>query len=111
MCRGFCFSNPAAINADFARKHALKGAIQLLPRLLCDPEALEAPEVLHEAEPFRCIECGCPFASPAMVNRMQEKLKGHWMYANERQLRRLQMCRTCRTRDALMSQDMKSWNR
>lgn len=85
-------------------------AIQLLPRILCDPDTVEAKVVLREAEPFRCIECKAPFASQAMVNRMKEKLRGHWMYADERQLRRLQMCRTCRTRDALTSQDMKSWN-
>ena len=75
------------------------------------PHAVEAPAVLHEAEPFRCVECGVPFATQAMIDRMQDKLTGHWMYADERQLRRLQMCRTCRTRDALISQDVKSWNR
>jgi ferredoxin len=87
-----------------------EGAMLLLPRMLCDPEAVAAPAVLHEAEPVRCIECGVPFASQAMINRIQGKLTGHWMYAADRQLRRLQMCRTCRTRDALVSQDMKSWN-
>ena len=86
-------------------------AIQLLPRMLCDPGAVEAATVLREAEPFRCVECGVPFAAPAMVASMQKKLMGHWMYANERQLRRLQMCRTCRTRDALASQDVTVWNR
>ena len=69
------------------------------------------PAVLHEVEPFRCVECGVPFATRAMIDRMQDKLTGHWMYADDRQLRRLQMCGTCRTRDALSSQDMKSWNR
>ena len=86
-------------------------AIQLQTRMLCDPEALEARVVLHETDAFRCIKCDSPFAPKAMVTRMQERLKGHWMYANDRQLRRLQMCRVCRTRDALMSEDMKSWNR
>ena len=68
------------------------------------------PMVLHEVEPFRCVECGVPFATRAMIDRMKDKLTGHWMYADERQLRRLQMCGTCRTRDALSSQDMKSWS-
>jgi ferredoxin len=85
-------------------------AIHLLPRILCDPEAVETPTVLNEAEPVRCIECGEPFASQAMINHIQGKLTGHWMYAADRQLRRLHMCRTCRTRDALVSQDVKSWN-
>jgi ferredoxin len=86
-----------------------EGAIHLSPRILCDPAAVETPASLREVEPFRCIECGIPFASQVMINRMREKLTGHWMYAGERQLRRLQMCRTCRTRDALSSQEMKSW--
>ncbi|MGO9139125.1 MAG: 4Fe-4S binding protein [Syntrophales bacterium] len=86
-------------------------AIQLQTRMLCDPEALEARLVMHEADVFRCIKCDSPFAPKVMVNRMQERLNGHWMYATKRQLRRLQMCRVCRTRDALMSEDMKSWNR
>jgi ferredoxin len=86
-------------------------AISLLPRLLCDPRAVETPAVLHEVEPFRCVECGVPFATQTMIARMKEKLAGHWMYAAERQLRRLQMCGTCRTRDALLSRDMKPWSK
>jgi ferredoxin len=84
------------------REKCPEGAIQLVPRLLLG-ETTESRSVLREMEPFRCVECGIPFAPPAMINRMREKLAGHWMYANERQLRRLQMCRTCRTRDALTS--------
>ena len=86
-------------------------AIKLLPRMLYDPKTLETRVVLCEAETFRCIKCEAPFAPQAMVNRMAEKLKGHWMYANERQLRRLKMCRVCRTRDALASEDIGLWNR
>jgi ferredoxin len=87
-----------------------EGAIRLLPRLLCDLETVETPVTLREAEPLRCIECGRPFASPAMVERIHKKLQGHWMYTEERQLRRLRMCGTCRARDALMSEDMQLWN-
>jgi len=88
-----------------------EGAIRLLPRILCDSAAVDAPAVLREAEPFRCVVCDVPFATQAMIDRMQNKLAGHWMYAGERQLRRLRMCRTCRTRDALISQDVNVWNR
>lgn len=87
-----------------------EGAIRLLPRILCDPGTVDAPAVLREVEPFRCVVCDAPFASEAMINRMQNKLAGHWMFAAERQLRRLRMCRTCRARDTLTSEDMKSWN-
>jgi ferredoxin len=84
------------------REKCPEGAIQLVPRLLLGGTT-ESRSVLRETEPFRCVECGIPFAPPAMIDRMREKLAGHWMYASQRQLRRLQMCRTCRTRDALTS--------
>ncbi|MEE9911319.1 MAG: 4Fe-4S binding protein [Deltaproteobacteria bacterium] len=85
-------------------------AIHLQPRMLCEPERVDNPVILHEVEAARCIECGVPFASQAMVSRIRTNLAGHWMYASEKQLRRLQMCRICRTRDALMSEDLKAWN-
>ena len=88
-----------------------EGAIRLLPRLFCDSDTVEAPAVLHEAQSFRCVVCGAPFASPAMITRMEKKLAGHRMYAHERQMRRLRMCRTCRTRDTLISRDVSLWNR
>ncbi|PKN17388.1 MAG: hypothetical protein CVU71_16575 [Deltaproteobacteria bacterium HGW-Deltaproteobacteria-6] len=85
-------------------------SIRLQPRMLCDPDRLETAVALHESQTARCIACGIPFASQAMINRIQNNLAGHWMFGNERQLSRLQMCRTCRTRDALLSEDMKTWN-
>jgi len=86
-------------------------AVQLITRMMCDAERVETPVVLCEAEVSRCLKCNAPFATRQMVNRMTEKLKSHWMYANERQLQRLKMCRVCRTRDALASEDMRLWNR
>jgi ferredoxin len=85
-------------------------ALRLQPRMLCDLPAVEAPVVLRRVEPFRCVECGTPFATVAMIDRMTEKLKGHWMFTDERQIRRLKMCADCRTRDTLMSEDMRLWN-
>jgi ferredoxin len=82
-----------------------ENSIQLQPRLLCNTEAATTPAVLREVEPFKCIECGEPFATTAMIGRMQEKLNGHWMYNSSRQVRRLRMCRACRTCDALMAGD------
>lgn len=80
-------------------------AIVLHPRFLCNAGTADTPFVLHEEEPLQCIECGEPFAALAMVKRMEQKLKGHWMYSSDRQVRRLKMCRTCRTRDAFLAGD------
>ncbi len=107
---GLMFQESQCHQCGLCKETCPEGAIRLLPRLLCDPEAVEARMTLHETEPMRCIECGEPFASQAMLNRVAEKLKGHWMYASERQLRRLKMCRTCSARDALTSKEMQSWN-
>ena len=86
-------------------------AIGLLPRFLCQADQAHAVRVLHEAEPFSCLECGVPFAPAAMVARMQEKLRNHWMYSNDRQIRRLSLCRTCRTRDALLFEEGSPWKK
>lgn len=78
-----------------------ENALRLLPRLLCNVEAADTKVLLRKVESFKCIVCGEPFASKSMISRMQEKLHGHWMYQSNRQVKRLQMCRTCRTRDVL----------
>ncbi|OPY92506.1 MAG: ferredoxin [Syntrophaceae bacterium PtaU1.Bin231] len=85
-------------------------SIRLVPRILLNPDAAEAPAVLCRTEPTRCVECGLIFGSQAMVERMQEKLAGHWMYRSGRQMRRLRMCRVCRTRDTLLSHERMSGN-
>ena len=84
--------------------------LRLQPRMLCDLPVVEVPVVLRQMEPFRCAECGVPFTTVSMIECITEKLKGHWMFADERQIRRLKMCADCRTRDTFMSEDMKSWN-
>ncbi len=34
-----------------------------------------------------------------MMNKLQEKLKGHWMFQKPDALRRLRMCEDCRVKD------------
>jgi len=74
-------------------------AIERSPRYLYDPEARRRSRVLNEEAPFLCISCGRPFATQQMMNRMTEKLRGHWMFESEEALRRLKMCGDCRVRD------------
>lgn len=64
-----------------------------------DGEARRARRVLHEEEPFHCVACGKPFATRQMVEHMRDKLGGHWMFDNDRALRRLSMCEDCRVAD------------
>ena len=105
------FSEARCHQCGLCREICPEGAIRLLPGIHPALAVAEANVVVGQAEPFLCLECGLPFATRAMIDRMQKKLTGHWMYADERQLRRLQLCGTCRAADALASEDMKTWNR
>ncbi len=74
-------------------------AISLAPRFMYDAEERLRMQTLNEEEPFCCVVCGKPFATQSMMKRMQEKLKGHWMFQEGNALRRLQMCEDCRVKD------------
>ncbi len=80
--------------------------IKLEPRFLYDPEMRRTTRTLNEDEPFCCIVCGKAFASRSMLTRMQEKLKGHWMFQNPEALRRVQMCDDCRVKDMYISEGL-----
>ncbi len=74
-------------------------AIALQPRLLFDPEVRNRARALNSDTPFACISCGKPFAPTSVIHKMQEKLKDHYMFGNERALDRLKMCDNCRVAD------------
>jgi len=74
------------------------------PRFVYDAEARRRSRLLNEEEPFRCVGCGKPFATQAMMSRMREKLKGHWMFQDPGAFRRLEMCEDCRVKDVFSSE-------
>ncbi len=74
-------------------------AIRLVPRMAYEPDTYRQQRVLHQEDPFCCINCGKPFATQAIMKRMTAKLAGHWMFQDEVAMRRLQMCEQCRVID------------
>jgi len=74
-------------------------AVTLRPRLLFDREHRNRARSLNSDLPFACISCGKPFASTSVINKMQDKLKGHYMFGSQRALDRLKMCEDCRVAD------------
>jgi len=76
-----------------------ESALTLTPRFLFDSILAKRPRMLKEEEPFRCISCNKPFATHAMIDRMTEKLTGHWMFEKPEALNRLRMCEDCRVAD------------
>ena len=78
-----------------------EGAVSLSPRLLFDHESRNRARALNRDTPFACIACGKPFASTAVIHKMQDKLKDHYMFGNQRALDRLKMCDDCRVADIM----------
>ncbi len=76
-----------------------ENAIRLSPRMVFEIRARSSLRILHETEPFCCVVCGRPFATKAMVDKIVEKLSGHWMYQDDAEKKRLCMCGDCRAKN------------
>ena len=62
--------------------------------------------MLHEEEPFACIECGALFGSKSTIERIMEKLAGkHSMFTTSDAARTIQMCEDCRINAQFKSTD------
>lgn len=93
------FIEANCVQCGLCEKACPEDAITLHARYLYDPSARRQSRVLNEEVPFHCVRCGKPFATQKMMDRMSEKLAGHWMFAQPEALKRLQMCGDCRVRD------------
>lgn len=83
-------------------------AITLNARYVHDVEVREKPRTLHEEQPFCCVACGKPFATRSLIEKMNRKLEGHWMFQSEEARRRMQMCEDCRVRDMFTAEARRS---
>ncbi|SPH24040.1 Electron transport complex subunit RsxB [Defluviimonas aquaemixtae] len=92
------FQEDACLQCGICATVCPEDAITLQPRF--DPtDAALAQKVLHEEEPFCCIECGNPFGVKSTVEKIMEKLAGkHAMFADTNAGRLIQMCDDCRIR-------------
>ncbi len=93
------FAEASCVQCGLCEKACPEDAIRRAPRFLFDSEARHKPRTLNEEQPFCCITCGKPFATRSMLDAMQKKLEGHWMFQTDESRRRLQMCENCRVKD------------
>ena len=92
------FREDACLQCGLCATVCPEDAITLLPRF--DPtDAALGQTVLHEEEPFACIECGKLFGVRSTVEKIMEKLAGkHAMFTETGSGRLIQMCNDCRIR-------------
>lgn len=80
-------------------------AIRLVPRIdyaahVGEPEA----RVLNETEMHYCPGCGKPFAAKKVIERMAQRLSGHWMFDDQAARERLWLCEDCRVKAMMQDQ-------
>lgn len=90
------FQEDACLQCGLCANICPEKAITLEPRLNLTDSAL-SQTVLHEEEPFACVECGSLFGVKSTVEKIVEKLAGkHSMFQNPGAARMIQMCDNCR---------------
>ncbi|MFK7860122.1 MAG: 4Fe-4S binding protein [Granulosicoccus sp.] len=76
-----------------------ESAISLEPQYIWDSISARQVKTLNEEEPFHCLACHAPFTTRAMIDAMTAKLAGHWMFEDQKAIRRLKLCGDCRVKD------------
>ena len=99
------FQEDACMQCGLCSNICPEQAITLAPQLNLTDAAFNQ-EVLHEEEPFACIECGALFGVKSTVERITEKLAGkHSMFGNPAAAKMIQMCENCRIQAQFHSED------
>lgn len=99
------FQEDACLQCGLCTRICPENAITLTPRFDTSDAAFEQ-RVVHEEEPFDCVECGKPFGVRSTIERIEEKLAGkHAMFATSQAARMIRMCDDCRVRAQFHQKD------
>ncbi|MBO9476363.1 4Fe-4S binding protein [Shimia sp. R11_0] len=90
------FQEDACLQCGLCTQVCPENAISLVPQFNPSDSAL-SQQIVHEEEPFDCIECGTPFGVKSTIERIIEKLEGkHPMFATSDAAKMIRMCDDCR---------------
>jgi len=99
------FQEDACLQCGLCANICPEDAITLKPQMNLTDSALQQV-VLHEEEPFACVECGSLFGVKSTVERIMEQLAGkHAMFESSEAARMIQMCDNCRINAQYHSQN------
>ncbi|WP_370402165.1 4Fe-4S binding protein [Sulfitobacter sp. JB4-11] len=99
------FQEDACLQCGLCSTICPEQAITLEPQMNLTDAAF-SQRVLHEEEPFACIECGSLFGSKSTIEKITEKLAGkHAMFATSEAAKMIQMCDNCRIQAQYHSTD------
>lgn len=90
------FQEDACLQCGLCTNVCPENAISLQPQMDLSDAALEQ-KVVHEEEPFECIDCGKPFGVKSTIDRIIAKLEGkHSMFQSNGAANLIKMCDDCR---------------
>lgn len=99
------FKEDACLQCGICVSTCPENAISLIPQLDLSAAAL-TDHVIHEEEPYECIECSKPFGVKSTVERIVEKLEGkHSMFTNSDNAKLIRMCDDCRIKSQFHSKE------
>lgn len=99
------FQEDACLQCGLCANICPEKAITLQPQLDLTDAAL-SQRILHEEEPFACVECGALFGVKSTIERISDQLaQKHPMFATSDQARMIQMCDNCRVQAQFHSDD------
>lgn len=93
------FVESNCLQCGLCEKACPESAISLQAQYTWDSVAARKVDTLHSEQPFHCMRCHKAFATQAMIDTMTEKLSAHWMFQDDKALRRLKLCGDCRVKD------------
>ncbi len=92
------FREDACLQCGICTHTCPEKAIRLQPQMDLGDSALTT-RILHEEEPFACIECGKEFGVKSTIERIIEKLQDkHALFTHSDNIRLIQMCDDCRVK-------------
>ena len=99
------FKEDACLQCGICTSTCPENAISLVPQFDLSSAAL-TDRVVHEEEPYPCIECGKLFGVKSTIEHIVTKLEGkHSMFTNSDNARLIRMCDDCRIQAQYHSKD------